>query len=341
MNESILMTTSEYQHTGGHNVVINNLSKEISKLGYTVAIGAFSFKDKPSEDIQYLEIQKNPIGKKKWQNKFDLIHNHETKLNYYSLRTKTPFIFHYHGIMGNVQKINLDTSLSLCQKYISNIISVSDSALNDISKNMRKKISNQVIYNGVDNNFFNTKEFQDFRKSEQQLIFVGNLVNYKNIGFLINTVKELKIDFPKIHLQIIGDGKDREILSNQIKSLDLEKNIELVGKINSREEIRSRYLSSDVYVSASMIEACPLPPLEAMACGLPVFLSKIPAHKELIEKSGAGLNFSLDNKDELINKIPEIFQKMKDFKIHSKSFAKNNDWKIVAKKVVSTYNKLL
>ena len=28
MNESILMTTSEFQQTGGHNVVINNLSKE-------------------------------------------------------------------------------------------------------------------------------------------------------------------------------------------------------------------------------------------------------------------------------------------------------------------------
>jgi len=341
MNESILITTSEFQHTGGHNVVINNLSREICKLGYDVTIGAFSFKDLPSDGIQHIEIKKNPIDNKNWQNKFDLIHNHETKLNYYSLRTKTPFIFHYHGAMGKVQKINLQTSIKLCQKHISEIIAVSDSSLNDISDHMKEKISSQVIYNGVDNNFFNINEFQNYRKGEQELIFVGNLINYKNIEFLINAIKELRVDFPKIHLQIIGDGKDKENLFNKIKSLELENNIELVGKINSREEIRSRYLSSDVYVSASMTEACPLPPLEAMACGLPVFLSEIPAHKELIEKSSGGLNFSLENKDDLINKIPEIFHKKKDFGIHSKSFAKNNDWENVAKKVVLIYKKLI
>jgi len=115
--------------------------------------------------------------------------------------------------------------------------------------------------------------------------------------------------------------------------------MELIGKINSREEIRSRYLSSDVYVSASIFEACPLPPLEAMACGLPVLLSEIPAHKELIEKSNGGLNFSLTKKDDIVKKISEIFQKKKDFRSNSRIFAQNNDWKIVAKKIVSIYNK--
>jgi len=61
MNESILITTSEFQHTGGHNVVINNLSREICKLGYDVTIGAFSFKDFPSNEIQHIEIKKNPV----------------------------------------------------------------------------------------------------------------------------------------------------------------------------------------------------------------------------------------------------------------------------------------
>lgn len=335
------MTTSEYQHSGGHNVVISNLSKEIVKLGYDVTIGAFSFKEKPLEDINHIEIKKNPIDKKNWQNRFDLIHNHETKLNYYSLRTKTPFIFHYHGIMGQIQKINLQTSLKLCQKYISRIISVSDSASNDISDGMKERISNEVIYNGVDNNFFSKNNFKDFRKGEQQLIFVGNLINYKNVGFLIGTIKELKKEFPKIHLQIIGDGEDKDNIIKNIKSHQLENNIELVGKIDSREEVRSRYLSSDVYVSASIFEACPLPPLEAMACGLPVLLSDIPAHKELIEKSKGGLNFSLTQKEEILQKLSKIIEEKKNFEANSKSFAQNNDWKIVAKKVISIYDKFL
>jgi alpha-1,3-mannosyltransferase len=340
MNESILMTASEFQQIGGHNVVINNLSKEISKLGYSVTIGAFSFKENPSEGIDHLKIKKNPLKKNKWQDKFNLIHNHETKLNYYSLYGKKPFIFHYHGVMGQIQKMNLSISLKLCQRYISKIISVSDSALNDIPKNTKEKIPTLGIYNGVNNNFFNVKEFKDFRKGEQELIFVGNLTTYKNIGFLINAIKKLKVDYPKIHLQVIGGGSNENTLSNKIKSLHLENNIELVGKINSREEIRSRFLSSDVYVSASIFEACPLPPLEAMACGLPILLSKIPAHKELIDKSNGGYCFSLDSEREIVDQFSKILHNKKNYGSYSKSFAKNNDWKIVAKKVVTIYKEL-
>lgn len=341
MNESILMTTSKYQKTGGHNVVITNLSNEIQKLGYNVTIGAFSFKEKPPDGIEQLKIKCGLLHKKNWSKNFDLIHNHETKLNYYSLMIKNPFVFHYHGTMGKIQKINLEVSLKLSYKHIHGIIAVSDSALKDILENVGEKIFSEVIYNGVDSQFFNVNEFQDFRKGEQQLIFVGNLVNYKNIAFLIDSIKELKKEFPKIHLQIIGDGIENENLTKKIKNFNLVNNIELVGKINSREEIRSRYLSSDVYVSASIFEACPLPPLEAMACGIPVLLSNIPAHKELIDKSNGGMNFSLTQKDDIIKKISILFQKKKDFGVESKIFAQKNDWKIVAKKISSIYSKIL
>ncbi len=38
----------------------------------------------------------------------------------------------------------------------------------------------------------------------------------------------------------------------------------------------------DVFVSASLTEGCPNAVMEAMACGLPVVLSDIPAHREIL-----------------------------------------------------------
>ena len=40
-NESILMIISEYQPTGVHNIVINNLCKGLNKLSYNTVIGVF------------------------------------------------------------------------------------------------------------------------------------------------------------------------------------------------------------------------------------------------------------------------------------------------------------
>ncbi len=232
--ETILMTISKYQAQGGHNIVINNLCRGLNQKGFRVIIGAFSVEGTPPEGIEFIKLKKTGNWGNEFDNiKIDLIHNHQTTLNYYSLKTKTPFIFHYHGVMGKIQEINLKMSLSLCQNKIQKIISVAQCALNDIPKRFREKIPTEVIYNGVDTDFFNIDSVRLYTKGDPQLLFVGSLTSYKNVEFIINSMQIIKEKFPNVHLQIVGDGDEFHNLEEIIKTRKLENHITLLGKISS------------------------------------------------------------------------------------------------------------
>jgi len=340
--ETILMTISKYQPQGGHNIVINNLCRGLNQKGFRVIIGAFSFEGTPPEGIEFIKLKKTGNWENEFDNtKIDLIHNHQTKLNYYSLKTKTPFIFHYHGVMGKIQEINLEISLSLCQNKIQKIISVAQCVQNDIPKRLREKIPTEVIYNGVDTDFFNIDSVRPYKKGDPQLLFVGNLTSYKNVEFIVNSMQIIKEKFPNVHLQIIGDGDEFHNLKEIIKTRKLENHVTLLGKISSFDEIKKRYISSDLYISASTLEACPLPPLEAMACGKPVLLIDIPAHQELIKKSNGGLVFSLNKENDIQKKMVDIFEKREYFCESSRKFCENNNWSQVCNRISKIYEEIL
>ena len=103
---------------------------------------------------------------------------------------------------------------------------------------------------------------------------------------------------PNIHLQIVGDGENFDTLKNLIQDKNLEKQIELLGK-KEHDDLKFYYSSCDLYISASTFEVCPVPPIEAMACGKPLLLFDIEPHVEIINASKAGKIFSTTNPDDI------------------------------------------
>jgi len=60
--------------------------------------------------------------------------------------------------------------------------------------------------------------------------------------------------------------------------------------------------AADIFVSASLTEGCPNAVMEAMACGLPVILSDIPPHREILSfNEKAGLLFTAGDTESLAN----------------------------------------
>jgi len=337
MEDSILMLMSKYHKFSGHVRVVENLSIGLDKLGFDVSVASPIWEKDPPEGIKKITLNRFKTIDSQIPNKIDLIHNHQTLMNYYSLFTKRPFIFHYHGASMIAQKINLKISMNLCKNHISKIISVSHAAENQIN-NLIKNIPSQIIYNGVNNRLYQNVKIIE-KDGDPQLLFVGNLFEYKKIQIIILAMKKILIDFPNAFFQIIGQGEFSDELNKLIKTNNLVKNVKIIGKVDDHELLQ-RYASCDIYISASSFETFGLPLLEAMASGKPVLGSNIPAHKELIEASKAGLIFEY-NIDEIAEKVKNVYQNSVELGKLGKKFAEKNDWEHVCKQVAEVYRELV
>lgn len=335
------MVVAKYPATRGHTTVINNLCKGLSELGHETAIGAFSFNEEPPFNIKKIILNKFELLKKgvKYLD-YDIIHSHQPRTHYYLLTKKPtkPVVFHYHGAANKIQEINFKISMALYRKKIKKIISVSKTGIDQIEK-MIGPISAEVIYNGADTDFFNINLPRTFKKGNPQLLFVSALHKYKNAGILINAMPEILKKFPYAHLQIVGDGEDLLRLNELIKKSNLEKKVELAGKVDN-DELRLRYSSCDIYLSASTFEVCPVPTIEAMSSGKPLVLYDIKPHREMIESSMAGVIFSNLDKKEICDRINEVVEKNHQYSKAARIFAEKHDWKNICKQVAKIYEEI-
>jgi len=332
------MTVSNFHLFGGHGSTITKLCLGLNELGYKTSIGAFSFDSELPSGIEKIKLNRfERIGGKDSQ--FDIIHNHHPIMNYYSLFSIKPFIFHLHGASNTIQRFNLSTSMFLCRRKIARIITISNTVIEQIESSV-EKIPTDVIYTGVNTKFHNTNLPETHKKGNPQLLFVGVLYSHKNVKAIIQSMPKILEEFPKAHLQIVGDGVEYIQLKNLIKTKKLENKIELLGRI-SDNELKLRYASCDIYISASTHEMLDLPAIEVMAYGKPVVLSDISAHKELINASESGRTYSLSKKYDMISKIKEVYVNKETLNIKARNFAEQNDWSNVSKKVSDIYQKII
>ena len=335
--KSVLMIVKKYPADFGHTTVINNLCTELQKMGYKAGIGAFEFTSSTPDNVEQVKLNKYRLffhGVKILN--YDLIFLHQLYPSYYLL-TKKPnkkIIFYYHGASNRLQRINFKISMTLYKNRISKIMAVSQAGINQMKK-MIGDISAEVIYNGVDTNFYNSELPQPYKKGDPQLLFVSALRPYKKASLLIGYIPKLLKKYPNTHLQIVGIGEEKISLENLVKKLKLENFIELTGKIDN-EELKLRYSSCDVYVSASTFEVCPVPTLEAMACGKPLVLFDIESHQEIINISNAGKIFSLDKNSNFISILDEVYQNKDLYKKFALKFIKSHDWKSITKQLIRT-----
>ena len=108
-------------------------------------------------------------------------------------------------------------------------------------------------------------------------IYVGPLIERKNPLFLINSFLQWSKS-EQHQLWIIGGGSLLQECLNHIVGYT---NIHITGHVS---DVRRYYEAADVFISASSSEGFPNAVIEALAFGLPLVLSDIPCHREIIDK---------------------------------------------------------
>ena len=210
----------------------------------------------------------------------------------------------YPAKFGKIQGTILAKLHLYAMRHSAKTVACSKS-LADIYRN-KMNLDLDFIRNGVDLEQYTRPAMDEIAEVRQELglpekafifVYSGQIISRKNQKFLLEVFREsFKTD--KVHLLLLGDGSDYEALHaefGEISNIDFRGNVDNVN----------HYLKAcDAYVSTSKSEGMPNGVLEAMATGLPVVLSDIEQHQEIMEAGHEiGYMYRQGDRDDLACKM--------------------------------------
>ena len=141
----------------------------------------------------------------------------------------------------------------------------------------------------------------DIPKDPGRIIFVGRFNHEKRIDRLISAFSMIADKYPQWHVDIFGDGNEKQNLLRQISDARLGKRVIIHEPTKS---IFDEYKRSEMLVLCSEHEASPLVLVEAMACGVPCVSLDCPiGPREIIKDGETGLLAQDGDVQDLANKM--------------------------------------
>ena len=205
-----------------------------------------------------------------------------------------------------------------------------------------------IIYNGTDllplknpseyinkiNNKFNLKP------DELVFLFVGRIIDIKNIFFILDALKLLKEDGIEFKMIYVGTGFDEDKLKKKIAEYKMNNDVIMTGKIMNRNILSAIYKRADLFLFPSLFDASSLVQIEAAINETPGLFIEGSVTADTITNNVNGYTCKLDP---VIykNKIKEIInnpEKLKRVSKKAKTMLGKN-WDNIAKETYKLYLK--
>lgn len=239
-------------------------------------------------------------------------------------------------------KLMMRRSLNKAKK----IIAVSETIKKDIIREFNIKPSKiSVIHLGVDSLFekkidVTVKEKYDL--PESYLLFVGNIEAKKNIDRLINAFIKFKEenDFDGKLILVGKMGWKVSKVKRLLREKKVKEEVKLLGYV-SLKDLPFIYSMAKLFVFPSIYEGFGIPPLEAMACEVPVLISKLGASPEICGKASYQVNpYDINEITEGMKSL--VYNKSIRNKkiILGKQWVQQYTWKKTAEKTIRIYEEV-
>ena len=122
-----------------------------------------------------------------------------------------------------------------------------------------------------------------FDPDEKLVLYAGRMDAGKNVENLVVALSRIAADVP-CNALLCGDGPLRPMLEELVAELGLQRRIVFNGNVANLWSLMKR---ADAFAFPSRFEGRPNVVLEAMACGCPLVVSDIPAHREILDDGSA------------------------------------------------------
>jgi len=175
------------------------------------------------------------------------------------------------------------------------------------------------------------------------ILYVGTLEPRKNVIGLINAYQRLVVKNGIAHrLVIVGKkGWQFQPIFETVKKMRLDQNIIFTGYVPD-DDLADIYNAADIFVYPSLYEGFGIPPLEAMACGVPTITSNVSSLPEVA--GNACILINPNDTEEIEQSVFKLLmteklrQNMREMGLsRSKEFSR----KKLADGTIATYNEVM
>ena len=359
--------------------VVDNLAKELSKYNDVVVVVPYTEsvnedKDRPYKVIRInslpvpftdyrvslMQTRINESYKILWEEKFDIIHIHSPlaigllglkvakKLNIPCIATMhTRFDFEIRKRVNN--QFIIDNIISrfikvynACDKCIA-----VNNAMKKVFKDYGYLYEPVVIYNGTDLTTCKDKEIINKINVKYSLddvypvfLFVGRIIDIKNIFFILDSLKLLKEEGYKFKMIYVGDGFDLKELQKKIVDYGMQDYCITTGMITDRNIISGFYKRADLFLFPSLFDASSLVQIEAAVNETPgIFIEGSVTSDTVINNvSGFTSSYSVNDYKERIKEIISDKEKLKEVGKNAREML-GRSWDGIAKDTYELYLK--
>ncbi len=138
-----------------------------------------------------------------------------------------------------------------------------------------------------------TGHIRDDTKHPQQLVMVGNIVPTMDYTFMIDAVDHLRRTYPKLRLEIVGEGAYMNALRQQVAHRKLTQTIHFLGQLSHTDVINLLKTSGvGIALYTGMHETNyfgdSMKIREYLACGLPVVTTDVVETARVVDTYHAG-----------------------------------------------------
>lgn len=292
------------------------LIKNIIKINTLHSIDIYSNTSSNHKSESFWEFAQNTINLKK---QYDVLLNPHNGIGLPNKNTKKIVTTLHDIIPTKLPETVSNNYLKIYNKNIKYILTKSDIILtvsnfskNDIcntfSINKNKihvtYLAPSKIYYPLNKTYCKNFLFKNYKINFEYILYIGSFSPRKNILGLIEAFSKICIKNPTIKLLIVGlKGKSYEIYLNRSLKLNLENKIIFTDFIETNH-LPYFYNGATCFIYPSFYEGFGLPPLEAMACGIPVIASNLTSIPEILKNAPIYINpHNIDDIYEKINLI--------------------------------------
>jgi len=335
----ILIISPTQSGIGGIAQHVRGLTFFLKNMGHHVEIisseNTFTI---PIKGLKNPSFMISSFLKAKFKKNQDIVHAHNIPAALAMKNTTGKKILSLHGIYSQqINQLHGTTTGNISSKYEKDALSWAD-VITVISKEAYDYYTNLgykvfQIPNAID---ISSLPSNVDRRYQNQVIFAGRLSYEKGVDLLIEIAQKLP---NKINLVILGSGPEEKRIQNLVK---IQKNVHFLGYQNKEKTI-SLIRGSDVLIQPSLNEGISSTIIEAMVCKVPVIATNVGGNKELINDQ-TGLLIDSNSSSPFLDKIQYVLSNKLKFEAMTNNAFTNvqqYDWKIVGKKYLELYNKLL